>query len=57
MNAPTITEMAMTITVNLIVSALVGQVVFFSSPMTSRTNLTGEAIVGTFGVSIKFWPN
>jgi len=49
---PTRTEMAMTITVNLIVSARVGHVVLFSSAITSRTNFTGDAMVGAFGVSI-----
>ncbi len=56
MNAPTKTEMAITITVSFIVSCRVGHVVFFSSVITSFTNLVGEAMVGTFGVSIN-WPN
>ena len=56
MKAPTISDRAMTITVNFIVSCRVGQVVFFSSAITSFTNLVGEAIVRTFGVSIN-WPN
>ncbi len=51
MNAPTISDRAMTTAVNLITSALVGQVTFLSSVITSRMNCTGLAIAGTAGLA------
>lgn len=49
---PTMTERTMTTAVSLIVSALVGQVTFFSSAATSFINRTGDAIFGTAGLAI-----
>ena len=51
MNAPTMSDRAMTTAVSLTTSALVGHVTFLSSVITSRTNCTGLAIVGIPGLA------